>query len=204
MAERCPITLDVAALRDAVVATYHEVAACPEGAFHFHTGPAFAVEALGYDAAALAKLPAEATAAFAGVANPHAAAPFALGETVLDVGAGAGTDLLLAALAVGASGRAIGVDFTAEMRARAGRAVRVLGLANVDIRAGDASGLPVETGSIDVVISNGVLNLVPDKRRAFGEMARVLRPGGRLQLGDIAVAEELPLEVRADIDLWTG
>lgn len=204
MALSCPIGLDTRKLRDEVSFIYARVAVDPTGDFHFHRGPAYASELLGYDAAELADLPAESTASFAGVANPHAIARLEEGATVLDIGCGAGMDLLLAARRVGPRGRAIGVDMTAAMAEKARAGAQAAGLGNVEVRTGDALELPVETASVDVVISNGVINLTPDKLRAYAEVARVLRPGGRLQLGDIVVDQELSEGIRNDIDLWTG
>jgi len=200
----CPVDLDVARLRAEVGNMYARVAADPNGEFHFHRGPAFAAELLAYDASELAALPRETTASFAGVANPHAVGPLREGEVVLDIGSGAGTDLLLAARHVGKTGRAIGVDTTAAMIERARDSARRLGFAHVEVREGDAEALPAGDASVDVVISNGVLNLVPDKEKAFREIARVLRPGGRLQLGDVYLDVELTDRARRDIDLWTG
>ncbi len=204
MATSCPIGLDVARLREEVRLMYERVAVDPSGDFHFHRGPAFAAERLGYDAEALAALPAESTASFAGVANPHLAATIREGETVLDIGSGAGTDLLLAARAVGPAGRAIGVDMTDAMIAKARAGAAMMAFHHVEVRKGDLHALPMADGEVDVVISNGVLNLAPDKLVAFGEIARVLKPGGRLQLGDILLARELSEGTRRDIDLWTG
>jgi SAM-dependent methyltransferase len=183
---------------------YSRVAAAPEGAFHFHRGPQYASARLGYDAAELAALPADVTASFAGVGNPHGIENVPEGAAVLDVGCGAGTDLLLAARRVGPRGRAIGVDMTEAMRRRATAGAEACGLTHVDVRAGDATSLPVEDQSIDVVISNGVLNLVPDKPRALAEIARVLKPGGRAQIADIVIGEVLSDDALRDIDLWTG
>jgi arsenite methyltransferase len=204
MALACPVDLDTRLLRDEISNIYARVAAHPEGNFHFHRGPAYAAEFLGYDAAELAQLPTEATASFAGIGNPHAVAPLATGETVLDIGCGAGMDLLLAARRVGPQGRAIGVEMTDAMAERARTAARAAGLEQVEVRKGDATALPVPDASVDVVISNGVLNLVPEKDKALAEIVRVLRPGGRLQLADIAVEAELGEDVRRNIDLWTG
>jgi arsenite methyltransferase len=200
----CPVDLDSIRLRREVQEMYSRVAVTPNGSFHFHRGPEYAVEWLGYDAAELAELPPDVARAFAGVGNPHAIAPLAAGLSVLDVGSGAGTDLLLAARHVGPTGRAIGVDMTADMRERARAGAACCDLRHVEIREGDATHLPVDDASIDVVISNGVLNLVPEKERAFSEIARVLRPGGRLQIADIITGVELSEAIRRDVDLWTG
>jgi SAM-dependent methyltransferase len=185
-------------------AIYSRVAEDPAGDFHFHRGPAYAVERLGYDAAALAALPNECTASFAGVGNPHRIAPLTPGATVVDIGCGAGMDLTLAARAVGPSGRAVGVDMTESMAQRALSVAQTLGLDNVEIRTGDALDLPIEGSSVDFVMSNGVLNLAPDKRQAFGEVFRILKPGGQFLYADIVVADELSESIRRDIDLWTG
>ncbi len=204
MALTCPIDLDVAVLRAEIQSMYSRVATSPGDEFHFHRGPEYAVDALGYDRSKLAKLPNDVTDSFAGVGNPHAIAPIDAGAVVADVGCGAGMDLLLAALSVGASGRAIGIDMTNAMRRRASEGALASGLRNVDVRAGDATELPVEDGSVDVVISNGVLNLVPDKRKAIVEIARVLKRGGRAQIADIVIGVALPDSALRDIDLWTG
>lgn len=204
MATTCPIDLDVARLREEVRVIYARVATAPGEAFHFHRGPEYAVSLLGYEADELAALPADSTAAFAGVANPHAIGRVAPGSTVLDIGCGAGMDLLVAARRVGPEGRAIGVDMTEEMARTARASARRLGLENVEVRLGDALHLPVDDESVDVIISNGVINLTPDKERAFAEAFRTLKTGGRLQLGDIVVASELSEGIRRDIDLWTG
>jgi arsenite methyltransferase len=144
------------------------------------------------------------TESFAGVGNPHAIEPLPAGATVVDIGSGAGTDLLLAAVHVGPTGRAIGVDMTEAMRDRARRGAAACGLTHVDVREGEATALPVESESVDVVISNGVLNLVAEKQIAIAEVRRILKPGGRVQIADIVLGVELPEEARRDIDLWTG
>lgn len=183
---------------------YTRVATAPDGQFHFHRGPAYAAERLGYDAAQLAALPASVTSSFAGIGNPHLVQPLEAGATVLDLGCGAGTDLLLAARAVGPGGRAVGIDMTEAMVARALEGAAAAGLTNVTVHRADATSLPVETGTIDVITSNGVLNLVPDKAAAIAELHRVLRPGGRLQIADIVLGVDLSESARRDIDLWTG
>jgi arsenite methyltransferase len=204
MAATCPVDLDTVRLRDEIRSIYSRVASSPEGDFHFHRGAAYAVASLRYDGDALAALPAFAVESFAGVGNPLRIEVLRTGSTVVDVGSGAGTDLLLAAKAVGPGGRAIGVDMTESMIRKAESAAKAAGLANVEVRRGDLLELPVEGASADVVISNGVLNLAPDKRRAFSEVLRVLRPGGRFLYADIVVASELPQSIRGDIDLWSG
>jgi arsenite methyltransferase len=204
MATTCPIGLDTKKLRDEVSFIYTRLADDPGGDFHFHRGAKYAADFLGYDPSELALLPPESPASFAGVANPHAIAPLAAGMTVLDIGCGAGMDLLLAARRVGPSGRAIGVDMTPQMADKTRASARAAGLVNVEVRLGDALALPVDDASVDVVISNGVINLTPDKEVAYAEIFRVLKPGGRLQLGDIVVARELSEDIRNNIDLWTG
>lgn len=204
MAVTCPIDFDVASLRDEVRTMYSRLASAPDGDFHFHRGPHYAATRLGYDSTELAALPSEVTSAFAGIGNPHAIGRIPVGATVLDIGCGAGTDLLIAARRTGPTGRAIGVDMTEAMRRRAAQGAATSGLSHVEVREGDATHLPVENGSIDVVISNGVLNLVPEKERAVAEIARVLKPGGRVQIADIIIGSTLPDSALRDIDLWTG
>jgi arsenite methyltransferase len=204
MAVACPVDLDTLTLRKEIQSIYARVAADPSGNFHFHRGPAYAADMLGYDANALAALPADTTASFAGVANPHRIAPLTAGATVVDIGCGAGMDLLLAAQAVGPAGHAIGIDMAEAMANRARAGARALGLSQVEVRIGDALDLPVDSASVDVVISNGVLNLTPDKQQAFAEVYRVLKPGGQFLYADIIVASELSESIRRNIDLWTG
>jgi SAM-dependent methyltransferase len=204
MALMCPIDLDVATLRNEIRIMYGRVATDSAGEFHFHRGPEYAASVLGYDQNELLQLPSTVTASFAGVGNPHAIAPIERDAVVLDIGCGAGTDLLLAARQIGANGRAIGVDMTVAMRERAIAGAQSRGLRNVDVRDADATNLPVEDSTVDVVISNGVLNLVPDKTKAVREIARVLKRGGRAQIADIVIGEVLPDSALRDIDLWTG
>ena len=204
MAIACPVDLDTRKLRDEIHSIYARVASDPSSEFHFHRGPDYAAEFLRYDRAALAQLPIESTASFAGVANPHRVAPIEEGSIVVDIGCGAGMDLLLAAKSAGPRGHAIGVDMTEAMAEKARASARAAGLDNVEVRLGDAMSLPLEDSSADVVISNGVLNLTSDKSVAFGEVFRVLKPGGRFLYADIVVANELSESIRKDIDLWTG
>jgi SAM-dependent methyltransferase len=180
---------------------YTSVAAKPDQEYHFPTGRR-ALEYVGYPAEQLDRLPATAVESFAGVGNPFAAGAVREGDTVLDIGSGSGTDLLLAALLVGSAGRAVGVDMTTAMREKCAANARLAGLTNVEVIDGNAEALPLPDESIDVVTSNGVINLVPDKRAAIAEIYRVLRPGGRVQIADIVVAD-LPSEAcRAKPQLW--
>jgi SAM-dependent methyltransferase len=195
--------LDVDALRAAIREEYGAVATEPERGYHFHTGRPLA-RMLGYDEAWLAGIPEPTVASFAGTGNPFGAGPIAPAERVVDVGCGAGIDTLIAAHMVGEHGRVIGVDMTRAMLDRARASARAMGATNVELREGYAEALPVEDGWADVVISNGVMNLFPDKLAGLREMARVLRPGGRLQVGDILVAKTVPDGAKRDIDLWKG
>jgi SAM-dependent methyltransferase len=205
MAATCPIHLDVGALRDRIRAVYTRVADDPTGDFHFHRGPRYAVEVLAYDAAELETLPPRATARFAGVGNPLAIGPVVAGQTVLDHACGAGMDLLLAARRVGPAGKAIGVDMTPRMRESARMSADEAGVSDrVEILDGMFEELPVATASVDVVLSNGVLNLAPDKRRVLREVRRVLRPGGALYLADVVVQRELTLRARSEPELWAA
>ncbi len=204
MAIACPVNLDTGKLRHEIQAIYARVATDPSSEFRFHRGPAYAAERLGYDPSALAAIPSQATASFAGVANPLRIAPLPPGSTVVDIGCGAGMDLMLAASAVGPGGKAIGVDMTDAMAERARSAAGTLGFSHLEVRTGDALDLPVDSESADFVITNGVLNLAPDKRQAFGEVFRILKSGGQFLYADIVVAHELSESIRRDIDLWTG
>ena len=199
---RSEIVVDAPALRE-VKNKYREVATDPHGSYHFHTGRKLA-ERLGYDDAFVQSLPDEAVESFAGVGNPFAFGALSKGERVVDVGSGAGFDLFVAADQVGPTGKVIGVDMTAEMLAKSRATAARLGLTHVEFRDGLAEELPVEDGWADVVISNGVVNLCADKRAAFSEIFRVLRPGGRLQFADIANGKPVPESAMQNIDLWTA
>ena len=195
--------IDREVLRRFISEKYGAVATNPELGFHFHTGRPLAIM-LGYSDALIDKLPAANVESFAGTGNPFLFGDLHLGERVIDVGCGAGFDTLIAAQQVGPNGQVVAVDMTAEMRAKTESGARALGLTNVAVREGFAEALPADDGSADVIISNGVVNLCPDKRAVFKEMLRVLRPGGRIQIGDILVHKEVPQDAKDDIALWSG
>jgi arsenite methyltransferase len=198
------VSVDRDALHHEIRVKYQEVARHPDGTFHFFTGRR-AAEQCGYPPEALTGLPDRVVEAFAGVANPfHWGMPQS-GEKVVDIGSGAGLDSIIAARSVGPDGEVVGVDMTAEMLERSRSSAREMGLhPRLEFRQGFAEQLPLPDGWADLVISNGVFNLVPDKQAAFREVMRVLRPGGRLQAGDICVERPVPESAKRDIDLWTG
>jgi ubiquinone/menaquinone biosynthesis C-methylase UbiE len=182
---------------------YTNVALNPNKGYHFHTGRR-AASLLGYDESLYTGLPESSIASFAGTGNPFSVGPIHPGETVVDVGSGAGFDSLIASGLVGSSGRVIGFDMTEEMLKKAQAGARAMGATNVEFREGLAESLPLPDGFADVVISNGVLNLTLDKTETLREWFRILKPGGRLQVGDILVVRPVPADVLEDISLWTG
>jgi SAM-dependent methyltransferase len=185
----------------AVEEMYTDVASHPDTVFHFPTGRS-ACLFVGYPAEQLDCLPAEATESFAGVGYPFAADVIRPGDTVLDIGSGSGTDVLIAAMLTGRTGVVYGLDMTRAMREKLQRIVAAKEIGHVRVLEGNAEQIPLPDASVDVVTSNGVLNLVPDKRTAFGEIARVLKPGGRLQISDIALRVPVSEQSRADPRLW--
>lgn len=191
-----------AVLKDEIIRMYEEVAENPDGDFHFYHGRQ-AAEMFGYEPEALDTIPEGAVASFGGVGNPHLRAELSLGETVLDIGSGAGLDTILAARAVGPAGQVIGVDLNDSMRAKAAANAAEAGV-GVDLRSGTMEALPVDDGAIDVVISNGVLNLSFRKRKAIQEIFRVLRPGGRLSITDIVSGKQLSQSIVNDPKLWAS
>lgn len=195
--------LDTKSLEERVKQLYGEVAAHPEQDFHFETGRALA-ERLGYPAAELDAIPAAAVESYAGVGYFLDLAAIVPGETVVDLGSGSGTDSLLAAVQTGLDGHVVGVDMTTAQLRKAARLATAAGLGRVEFRHGYIEQVPVSDASVDVVISNGVVNLVPDKSAVFREVARVLRPGGRLALADIVTDSQLPDGVTCDAALWAA
>lgn len=190
-------------LRQGISDKYTEVALEPEKGFHFHTGRPLAAM-LGYPTQDYDRLPAPTIDSFAGTGNPFSMGALREGEVVLDLGSGSGFDLLQAARSVGPSGRAIGVDMTEAMREKARSGAAAVGLTNVEVREGFLEDLPVDDASVDVVISNGVLNLTPDKEAVMREVFRVLKPGGRFQIGDIVVHLDVPQDAKDDVELWSN
>jgi len=196
-------SVDLDVLRGAIRDEYDVVARDPGHGFHFHTGRPLAAR-LGYADEWLTGVPEASIASFAGTGNPFSLGVLGADERVVDIGCGAGIDSLVAARMVGPEGRVVGIDMTPSMLEKARAAAVEAGLATVEFREGYGEALPVPDAWADVVISNGVLNLMPDKRAALGEMARVLKPGGRLQIGDILVQKAVPASAKEKIDLWTG
>ena len=200
-ASEAPVDVDV--LREEIRKTYTDVSADQEQQFIFPTGRAWAQE-LGYPEPELARVPDATVASFAGVANHWTLGRVEPGAVVLDLGCGAGTDLLIAAQMTGPTGRVIGVDMTGAMLRRARASAGAMGLDNVELHEALIESLPLQDASVDVVISNGVIDLVPDKDAVLDEVDRVLRPGGRLQLADVVIHHEVSEDARRRIDLWTG
>jgi SAM-dependent methyltransferase len=196
------LAVDPVALREEVKNKYRDVACNPSGEYHFHTGRA-AAKRLGYDSAVVEAMPDVAVESFAGVANPFSLRPLEQGECVVDAGSGAGFDSFIAAHQLGPLGRVVGVDMLPEMLEKSRKTAELMGLKNLEFREGLLEEIPVEDGWADVVISNGVINLCADKKRVFSEIWRILRPGGRLQFGDIANGQPIPESALRDIDLWT-
>jgi len=194
--------LDIGLLKSEIKKTYASVSQEPEKDFMFPTGRAWA-EDLGYPDE-LASVPDGAAESFAGVANPWSLGRLEPGECVVDLGCGAGTDSLIAAQMVGPKGHVTGVDMTPEMLAKARAAAAGMGAENADFVEGEVERLSLEDASVDVVISNGVIDLVPDKDVVFSEIYRVLKPGGRMQIADVTIQSPVSEEGKRNIDLWTG
>jgi arsenite methyltransferase len=197
------VGIDVELLKCEIKKTYASVSQEPEKDFVFPTGRAWALD-LGYPPDLLARVPDASAESFAGVANPFSLGPLAPGERVLDLGCGAGTDSLVATQMVAPEGRVVGIDMTPEMLAKARASAAEMGADNVEFVEGEAEELPFDDGECDVVISNGVIDLIPDKEAVFSEILRVLKPGGRVQIADVTIQNPVSEEGRRKIDLWTG
>ena len=197
------IPVDVDVLRREIRATYTAVSTKQEKEFIFPTGRAWAQE-LGYPEPELSRVPDASVESFAGVANHWTLGRIEPGEVVLDLGCGAGTDLLIAAQMTGPDGRVIGVDMTVAMLERTRASATRMGLTNVELHEALIESSPIGDTSVDVVISNGVIDLVPDKDAVFDEIDRVLKPGGRLPIADVVIHHDVSEDARKRIDLWTG
>lgn len=198
-----PTTIDVADLTRRVKDMYHAVATRPDGTYHFEMGRELA-ERLGYPADVLDRVPPGAVESFAGVGYFFDLADLAGGEAVIDLGSGSGMDAFVAALEVGATGRVVGVDMTEAQLAKAEQLRASAGFSIVEFTAGRIEELPYPDASFDVAISNGVVNLAPDKRQVFTEAARVLRPGGRLAIADIVTETALAESIVCNVELWAA
>jgi len=197
------VPVDPGRLREAVKDKYREVAIEPDATYHFHTGRPLA-KRLGYDDDVVGALPDAAVESFAGVGNPFSLRTLSPGEKVIDLGSGGGFDCFIAAGQVGPTGAVVGIDMTEEMLEKSNATAKAMGLSNVKFRDGLIEDMTIEDGWADVVISNGVINLCPDKPAVFAEIERVLKPGGHLQFADIANGNPVPGSAVADIDLWTS
>lgn len=204
MVMACDLSFDRERLKDEIRSTYARVAVEPDGDFHFHRGPAYAASMLGYDRAELDELPDFVTAPFAGVGNPLRPRVLPAAARVIDLGSGSGMDCLLAGRRVGPQGEVIGFDMTNAMLEKARAGAKAAGMSQVRFEKADISRLPLDDASVDVAISNGVINLCPDKQQVFNELYRVVHRGGRVQFADIVIETELSQAALNDIDLWVG
>ena len=192
-----------ATLRDAIKKEYENVAVYPNKGYHFHTGRE-AANRIGYDKMLYDSVPEKNIASFAGTGNPFNLGPMNPGDIVVDVGSGSGFDALIASKMVDPKGRVVGIDMTHAMLKKARSGASEMGAINVEFREGHAENLPLPDEFADVIISNGVLNLALDKKKTLSEWERVLKPGGRLYIGDILVAKSIPQSALEDLSLWTG
>lgn len=197
------LNISDATLRDAIKKEYENVAVYPNKGYHFHTGRE-AANRIGYDKMLYDSVPEKNIASFAGTGNPFNLGPMNPGDIVVDVGSGSGFDSLIASKIVGSKGRVVGIDMTPAMLRKARSGAEEMGATNVEFRKGHAEDIPFPDEFADVIISNGVLNLALDKKKTLTEWERVLKPGGRLYIGDILVAKSIPQSALEDLSLWTG
>ena len=204
MSDQLP-TLNISeeTLRFEIKKEYADVARDPGKGYHFHTGRD-AANCIGYDEKLYASVPEESIASFAGTGNPFGLGPVNTGDVVVDVGSGSGFDSLIASGLVGPEGRVVGIDMTPEMLEKARAGAKAMNATNIEFREGYADRLPLPDRFADVVISNGVLNLTTDKTKTLKEWNRILKPGGRMYVGDILVSKQVPQEALDDVALWTG
>ncbi|MEX2574606.1 MAG: methyltransferase domain-containing protein [Balneolaceae bacterium] len=195
------VKLDKKAVINAVQEMYEEVAACPNREFHFPTGRSSCLH-LGYPESELDAIPATAVESFAGVGYPFLADVIKPGDTIADIGSGSGADVLIASIKTGSDGQVYGIDMTPAMIAKAGENIRKSKRPNIQLIEGRADDIPLGDGSVDVVTSNGVFNLVPDKEKAFREVHRILRPGGRIQIADIVLSKPVSDTSKSNAQLW--
>ena len=188
-------------IEEGIRGKYTKVSDSPEGLFQYPTGRA-GLEALNYDSELIQALPDSAVASYCGVGNPFTLGVIRKGEAVLDIGCGAGIDTIVAAMMVGPAGTVVGIDMVPEMLARARENLRMTDLKNVIFEDAYGEKLPFADGGFDVVISNGVFNLIPDKTKALSEVVRVLKPGGRLMMADQILVGELPSAIKARVASW--
>jgi SAM-dependent methyltransferase len=194
--------LDITHIKDAVLKKYAEVSQSAEGKFNYPTGKKGA-QMFGYDLSVIESVTDEILESFCGVGNPFTLGVINVGEAVLDVGCGAGFDLINAAHLTGPTGRVYGIDITPEMVEKALKNLRHCGMDNSQVHVAGSESIPYDERAFDVVISNGVLNLSPFKEKSFQEICRVLRPGGRLQFADIVLKKELPADVASSLEAWS-
>jgi SAM-dependent methyltransferase len=194
--------IDSEEIREAMRKKYAEISRTAKGKFNYPTGKEGANN-LKYDLSDVEAVPGDVLDSFCGVGNPFSLGPIQQGETVLDVGCGAGFDLIITGRMTGQTGRACGIDLTPEMVMKTQKTITRLKLTNCEVQLAESESIPYDDHTFDIVISNGVLNMSPDKEKSFQEIYRVLKPEGRLQFADIVLKKELPEKVASSLEAWT-